>query len=45
MSVSAAMVLYFGIYFWRLAFWPAIPEPEPQDPAEPWVKELVEEMP
>ena len=44
-AVSAAMVLYFGIYFWRLAFWPAIPEPEPQDPAEPGVKELVEEMP
>ena len=44
-AVSAAMVVYFGIYFWRLAFWPEIPQPEPQDPAEPGVKELVEEMP
>lgn len=44
-AVSAAMVVYFGIYFWRLAFWPAIPEPEPQVAAEPGVQELVEEMP
>ena len=44
-AVSAAMVLYFGIYFWRLAFWRDIPAPEPQDPADPGVRELVEEQP
>ena len=26
-AVSAAMVVYFGIYFWRLAFWRDIPSP------------------
>ena len=44
-AVSAAMLLYFGIYFWRLAFWRDIPQPEPQDPADPGVRELVEEQP
>ena len=24
-AVSAGMVLYFGYYFWRLAYWPSIP--------------------
>lgn len=28
-SVSAAMVLYFGWYFWRLATWPVAPAPAP----------------
>ncbi len=44
-AVSAAMVLYFGIYFYRLAFWPDIPAPEAQDPAEPDMQQLVEEQP
>lgn len=44
-AVSAAMVLYFGIYFWRLAFWRHIPSPEPHSVAGPGVEELVEEQP
>lgn len=44
-AVSAAMVVYFGIYFWRLAFWSDIPAPEPADPAEADVGQLVEEQP
>ena len=44
-AVSAAMVVYFGIYFWRLAFWRDIPHPEPHSAAEPGVEQLVEEQP
>ena len=44
-AVSAAMVVYFGIYFWRLAFWRDIPQPEPQDRADPTLEQLVEEQP
>ena len=40
-AVSAVMVVYFGIYFWRLAFWPDIPGSEAKNPVGPGVKQGV----
>ena len=42
-AVSAAMTMYFGIYFWRLAFWQDIPAHTVQTstaPAQPSQPEL-----
>ena len=44
-AVSAAMVVYFGIYFWRLAFWRDIPSPDAQIPAGTEVKQGMEDRP
>ena len=39
-AVSAAMTMYFGIYFWRLAFWRDIPDHTAQTHAAPAQSEL-----
>ena len=44
-AVSAAMVVYFGIYFWRLAFWRDIPSPDAQSPAKTEGKQGMEDQP
>ena len=44
-AVSAAMVVYFGIYFWRVAFWRDIPSPDAQSPAKTEGKQGMEDQP
>ena len=39
-AVSAAMTMYFGIYFWRLAFWRDIPDHTAQTHTAPAQPEL-----